>query len=611
MSTAVVVSPAAPPAPPLSPISELNAALGTARLIRSPTPPTGLALLPPEILSHIGSFLVASALAPPTALLRTCRAVHAALSPAANPNLYADVFRRTYDTAAARRRLAREPTARDLAAELRTRTRGLSRLARTLAAFEPKGKGKAGAGGPGGGDGEAPPEAGLSPNDLWVVYLMLIENDGKNVRRLVNPLPDGPAVDMVSLLDKFHARTLSTGFEDEDEVGYPPERVVDSLAMWIRWFLDEYTIRTPATLRSLRPYVFAAHQYELFFAPWTLLNLPSEHQHFRQPEGPYSMDENPKDRLNRVPYYGQTIEIAPPLLSHAAMLRFFGGPEDPDDPSSASAPSLPDIAVDIEETDLRARPRPVLSSEVHDADFERLRACTNGMWSRGRTLSAWRGLFSGCWEGTFTFLDFHAFHDILSGRHRAIYRGPYGEQPQVWKLRETFVRPQRTTAGPRSRRGLPLAGPMTHAGFPKDMRAFSMNPMANRPAGTSPETAIIDDALARQLEALDGYEVVPEAEIDAELAAGGADGQDTGLALLVTGMGHSAWGRFIISGHVRVWDGLLYLVKEYAPFQRGQWIYRGYVLSDDLLVGRWRDTLTPETFYGYEGTFLLTRRSAD
>ncbi|TXT13379.1 hypothetical protein VHUM_00746 [Vanrija humicola] len=554
---------------------------------RSPTPATGLALLPPEILAHIGSFLVARDLAPPTALLRTCRAVHGALAPAANPNLYADEFRRSYDTGAAARRLGREPTARDLAAELRTRTRGLSRLARTA------------------------PETGLSPNDLWIVYLMLIENDGKNIRRLVAPLPDGPAIDMVSLLDKFHARTLSTGLEDEDEVGYPPERVVDSLAMWIRWFLDEYTIRTPATLRSLRPYVFAAHQYELFFAPWTVLDLPTEHQHIRQPEGPYSMDENPKDRTNRVPYYGQTIEIAPPLLSHAAMLRFFGGPEDPEDPSSASAPSLIDVAADIEETDLRARPRPVLRSEVHDADFARLRACTNGVWSRGRSLSAWRGLFSGCWEGTFTFIDFQAFHDILSGRHRAIYHGPYGEQPQVWKLRETLIRPKRSTAGPRSRRGLPLRGPMTHAGFPKDMRAFSMNPMANRPVGTSPETAIIDDALARQLEALDGYEVVPESEVAAELAAGGDDGQDTGLALLVTGMGHSAWGRFIISGHVRVWDGLLYLVKEYAPFQRGQWIYRGYVLSDDLLVGRWRDTLTPEHFYGYEGTFVLTRRSAE
>lgn len=180
MSTAVVVSLAPahypPSAPPSSMELESTPAPSSMSPRRSPSPQaTGLALLPPEILSHIGSFLVAADLAPPTALLCTCRAVHGALAPAANPNLYAEAFRRNYDTAAAKRRLRREPTARDLAAELRTRTRGLSRLARTLRAFEPKGKGKAGAAGPGGGDSQAP-ETGLSPNDLWIVYLMLIEN---------------------------------------------------------------------------------------------------------------------------------------------------------------------------------------------------------------------------------------------------------------------------------------------------------------------------------------------------------------------------------------------------------------------------------------------------
>lgn len=117
---------------------------------------------------------------------------------------------------------------------------------------------------------------------------------------------------------------------------------------------------------------------------------------------------------------------------------------------------------------------------------------------------------------------------------------------------------------------------------------------------------MIEDALARQLEALDGYEAVPEAEVDGELAA--AEASDTGLGLLVTGLGHSAWGRFVISGHVRIWDGLLYLVKEYAPYQRGKWVYRGYVVSDDMMVGRWRDTFTSEDYVGYEGTFILNRR---
>lgn len=44
------------------------------------------------------------------------------------------------------------------------------------------------------------------------------------------------------------------------------------------------------------------------------------------------------------------------------------------------------------------------------------------------------------------------------------------------------------------------------------------------------------------------------------------------------------------------------------PDSRGKWIYRGYVTAGDVLVGRWRDTFTPEEFIGYEGTFFLNRR---
>lgn len=35
------------------------------------------------------------------------------------------------------------------------------------------------------------------------------------------------------------------------------------------------------------------------------------------------------------------------------------------------------------------------------------------------------------------------------------------------------------------------------------------------------------------------------------------------LEIIVTGMGHSAWGRFYVSGRVRCWDGMILLMKEY------------------------------------------------
>jgi hypothetical protein len=412
--------------------------------------------------------------------------------------------------------------------------------------------------------------------------------------------------------------------------------------------------------------VFAAHVYDLFFAPWILLDLPAAPvgQPAPAPPNPFMVDRVPRSRGCVVPSYGRELHLATPLLSHAAMLRFFSGPQDPAEPSSASAATLSEFAFDVAAADLREFPRPAAASLSHDADYARLLACHDGQAAPGRPISAWRGVFGGAWEGTFTFLDYDAFRDMLSGIDgtKPVYSGPYGEQAQVWKLRETFIRPTEGSGHAARSHGIPLTGPMTNAGFPEDLREFAADPISGRAPGTSPEDATIDDALARQLEALDGYEAVPEGELPAALAAADAAWEAEGvsrrrtrreqkardeeeavrkgkgkmttpatlppadapahdhdhahtltpdpdhLALLVTGVGHSAWGRFIISGHVRPWDGLVYLVKEYAPFPRGKWVYRGYVLSDNVMVGRWRDTVTEEVYVGYEGTFVLNRR---
>jgi len=40
-----------------------------------------------------------------------------------------------------------------------------------------------------------------------------------------------------------------------------------------------------------------------------------------------------------------------------------------------------------------------------------------------------------------------------------------------------------------------------------------------------------------------------------------------GLEMILSGTGHSAWGRFVIKGRVRAWDGLASIVKEYTVSQ--------------------------------------------
>lgn len=143
--------------------------------------------LPPEIVGQIASHLIYASRRPPVDLLCACRTLHAAAAPDLNPNLYASVFRAHYDTDAAQRRLCslgpsdspylphpnhypnrpQHPSSNErqrspeplrpaeFVAELRTRTIALERLARVARD---------------GGDVRA--------EELWVVYLMLIENGG-------------------------------------------------------------------------------------------------------------------------------------------------------------------------------------------------------------------------------------------------------------------------------------------------------------------------------------------------------------------------------------------------------------------------------------------------
>jgi len=96
-----------------------------------------------------------------------------------------------------------------------------------------------------------------------------------------------------------------------------------------------------------------------------------------------------------------------------------------------------------------------------------------------------------------------------------------------------------------------------------------------------------------------------------DLGAETGDGDDDDVRdVILTGKGHSAWGPFLLKGRVRQWDGMINIVKTYASDDgRGTWLYRGYILSNGLWVGRWRDTMTEEDTNGYEGVFAMTRRS--
>jgi hypothetical protein len=108
-------------------------------------------------------------------------------------------------------------------------------------------------------------------------------------------------------------------------------------------------------------------------------------------------------------------------------------------------------------------------------------------------------------------------------------------------------------------RGLPLTGPATNAGFPTDMAPSTSAGLATAAA----EAITLRETIQQQVDALEGFEIVPSKELEEALNEEDG-GEASGLEMILTGTGHSAWGRFILKGKVRAWDGMASLVKEYA-----------------------------------------------
>ncbi|KAE9401285.1 hypothetical protein BT96DRAFT_992174 [Gymnopus androsaceus JB14] len=67
-----------------------------------------------------------------------------------------------------------------------------------------------------------------------------------------------------------------------------------------------------------------------------------------------------------------------------------------------------------------------------------------------------------------------------------------------------------------------------------------------------------------------------------------------------------AWGHYIIVGRVRLWDGLVALLRtprDPTRSELGRWLFRGYIHNRNL-VGHWRETSTPPQLVGYQGGFV-------
>ncbi|CAD6965358.1 unnamed protein product [Tilletia laevis] len=236
------------------------------------------------------------------------------------------------------------------------------------------------------------------------------------------------------------------------------------------------------------------------------------------------------------------------LAQVLSLLRDRSASSDRSDASASQVDQTGEHARNIDPTFTHLTSPTFSSSQAHDVDFQRLTACLSPFLSPGLSPLHFSTHFAGTWEGRFAFFDFDSYRDMLaSGSVRPLMgEGQYGEQAQVWKLEEKVVKVRRSKAelerGRSSWRGGWVEGFGLEEGVEEEHEG--------EVGGTQDE----DDDETEEVE---------------EIA--------------ISGVGHSAWGHFVLKGRVRSWDGLVSLVKEYCPDGRGRWRYRGYLVAGERM----------------------------
>jgi hypothetical protein len=328
------------------------------------------------------------------------------------------------------------------------------------------------------------------------------------------------------------------------------------------------------------------------------------------------MDQNPflsgrriRNESCKIFHCGQELSICSPNATQAAFSLFFLKVER--DPAVTALNPYSNQMMDIQETMLgasrnRMREWPDdedddeeldtsripsrLKSKDHDRDIKRLLTCQLPYKSLGLKTFFHLGQFEGSWEGRFAYFAFESYRDMLGGKLKSLYDGQFGEQPQVWKVKEHIIKlkPDEVQGG---------RGEILNSGYLEDDEPSSRDHMSVKEA-----KAMLRERRATDHDGLpQDIDLYPTFEDTESKADDTYDEEDDRYEILLSGTGHSAWGKFVLRGRVRSWDGMLVMTKEYRPDGRGRWLYRGYVIAGNRLVGRWRDTFTPEDMSGYEG----------
>ncbi|KAI8990386.1 hypothetical protein BD414DRAFT_483459 [Trametes punicea] len=523
---------------------------------------SALAHVPQEVLEHIAFFAATeSFLGPPdglVGLLSINRRTHAALSISANPYLWSRIFAFKFDLSCAERRLSdRTIGPSEICEELKLRCTLLKRIRKRTDCLATSYT-------------LSPTHRDALRSILWMAYLMMLENDGKNARQLREYAGFDPWLkDFL-----FHPSGASLATWSVNVDLWPPNDERSALALWLFWYTlkpDDYMTDDDTAFREasgiLKLFALGAHQYPLCTPPWNEYAPPCRAR-----------------GASAIKHFGVQLKMAPPAPAPPAILAYLTLANKLSvswdtihymKPPSATPPSL----------------APGATSAEWDAEWMRGLHLADTSKSFGATYSGAfiPGSLEGVWEGLFTYTEFTAYAALLSGAPPTVLqRSLVAHHPHLWKLREHHLyvsdEPDASEVRPLAP-GNPLRGYIPHG---CDFSECSDGVWMKDTGRTGP-------VLYRSWSSVQKAEEPPPGRL---------------VDVFITGEGHSAWGQFNLVGRVRPCDGFISLSKEYVDGDRGRWLYRGYMVgnAEGNLSGRWRDTLSPPEVLGYEGCFVMSRR---
>ncbi|KAH7871063.1 hypothetical protein F5879DRAFT_946349 [Lentinula edodes] len=560
-----------------------------------------------------------------------CRFLNSAINFGDNPSLYARLFRFKFDYRAPLRRFGRDwLTARSMALEFKKRIILLKQVRRKE----------------------------CSTQDLWTCYLMILENDGRNERQLIE------WAHLYGYLK--HETCVRYEATLDSTINWFKDTEATSLLLWLWWMSfsrDDVRIENSHVRDSLIYHLL----HNLIVASFRYPNVYGPESHFKIPPAGCTWSSTPPTPVARVNHFSKEFDLATPLLSVASFLIWtlrletirenidfdLGAisslPLDRDDAMARriQGPTQTDV-LRFHQNQIRApthcslvlctffeeeiltqeceqsAERLLLSSDSrrYDQDWYRSWTCFDSLSITPSNHNAYvPGALLGDWEGFFvqTSLEDHIAL-VDDPNHMPLDPISLYRHPLYFTLKEHHCFHPEVPIGP----GTDCIGgeDVLNAWLPQGLKIQQyenevevFDPVAQRNVRYQ---TFLPGGLEGTKERLQSEKVPGTSR---KLGNGYNYTNSFSLSkneslndILVTGKtseeNGAAWGHYLFVGRVRLWDGFIVLLRTPRDPTRsnlGRWLFRGY-LHDGNFVGHWRETSTSPNLTGYRGEFVAHNR---